>query len=473
MPAPIPLGVNLEDGSPLQVISDEDALLKWSNARAGIPVAERSSEADCVRPEPSTPLPVKGAHLGVVNLEGEQLDNLKRTGWAVLYGPNTSAEIKKQLKPLIDFRAAQVGNDALCKVFDDGNFPYKPGQSVDDWLGQMKVSSSNQVRVSAGVPFYIMIVASPEDISFEFQYRLDVYWGVGRLWLQTPENFGAYAQAVIDSESGKHPPVRRELRMFAPRFGKDAATNMTCDHLVQPLVDLKMGDDYNFEVNVMAGADASRDELMKLYTLPKDRPAIYFPISHGVACVPGSNVQKTTMGAIMAQTWDGVSAPSVNNYLAAQHLLDQKPDLTGTFHVFCLCFGVGWPAVSSYDRTPVAPTPMMAPLPQAILARGGLAVLGHVDRAWSYSYLSGDGSIDRTQEYENIFNRLMKGARAGHVTDAFNARWSVLAGDIAQKQRTPALYSGEEMHDLWVEHDDARDYILHGDPAVKLNLPED
>jgi hypothetical protein len=314
-----------------------------------------------------------------------------------------------------------------------------------------------------------MIIASPEDIPFDFQYQLDVYWGVGRLWLANDEDYGAYARAVIDYESAKQAPASRGLTFFAPRFERDnGATGLFCDGLIEPLRQLGIGADYQFGVNLITGKDATRDRLVELYAAPQSRPSIYFCGSHGLLRTPTSEHLADTMGALLCEVWPGDTAPGKDQYLAARNLPDET-DLRGTVHFLFACYSGGWPAVSSYDGAQLAPAPMVARLPQAILAKGGLSVFAHVDRVWSYSYQAGNG-IDRTQEFEGILTRLMKGARAGHATDAYNIRWNVLAGYIAEQMRNATIPSTEAAHNLWVEHDDARNHVLYGDPAAYLRV---
>lgn len=469
MDNPIPLGVYVEDGSSPAVLSDEEAQWEWSEKRSGAPTLDLKLSKGCTRPplQPTAEEP----HLGASNLEGERLDNLARAGWAVLFGPQTTDDVKNSLADLIAFRRSQVGNENkdLFQIFDTNHFPYKKGQSAEDWLADMGIAVDAQVQTDAGVPFYVMIVASPEDIPFQFQYDLDVYWGVGRLWLEKPEDYVAYGKAVIENETNFEASVRKELRVFAPRFDNDKATQMVCDKLVEPLMQRKMGADYGFRENVMTGKDAKRDALLDLYAQRTDRPAIYFAASHGVLCKSDGKLLSGTMGAILGQDWAAGDTPREASYVASRHVKARNADLRGTFHVLCACYGAGWPVNSSYDGTKVADAASVARLPQTILSRGGLGVLGHIDRAWSYSYVSGAG-INRTAEYESIITRLMGGARAGHVTDAFNMRWNVLAGKIAYLERKQLIESPEQYHNLWVEHDDARGYVLLGDPAARLNV---
>ena len=109
------------------------------------------------------------AHFGMVG--GElNADNLAKAGWAVMFGASIDKSIRTNLSPLIEHRKKQVDNDALFKILD----PPAPKQSAADWLAGFK-TSLNVVDPSKGVPYYVLIVAPPDDVSFEFQYELDLY----------------------------------------------------------------------------------------------------------------------------------------------------------------------------------------------------------------------------------------------------------------------------------------------------------
>ena len=110
-----------------------------------------------------------------------------------------------------------------------------------------------------------------------------------------------------------------------------------------------------------------------------------------------------------------------------------------------------------------------------LLASGALAVVAHIDRAWSYSFQVGRGA-PQVQEFRDVMVRVMKGDRIGACTDQFNLRWAVLSAELAdmlrQQQALPGQVSNAELGNRWVARDDARNYLTLGDPAVRLRIED-
>ena len=124
----------------------------------------------------------------------------------------------------------------------------------------------------------------------------------------------------------------------------------------------------------------------------------------------------------------------------------------------------------------IAPKPMMARLPQALLAHpdgGALAVLAHIDRAWAYSFRS--GSQGQIQGFRDVVGRIMRGERLGMATDQFNIRWAALSTELSEvldQMRVGLQVDPKKLANQWVARDDARNYVLFGDPAVRLRTED-
>jgi hypothetical protein len=404
-------------------------------------------------------------------------EDLTQSGWSVLYGLSASDAIKKELQPLLNHRKECVKDEAFFKVFD-GPTGYQKEKSVKDWL-RKNGATLHPDDPPDKVPFYVLIVASPEDIPFEFQCELDLYYAVGRLWFDTPEEFGCYAKSVIDCESPSSQVVTsRQLSLFCTANDGDHATQDLYATLFDPLVQKKFGTRQKFEPYYATGAAATKDALHKMFTgqAPGGTPALMFTGSHGLLQPLGSKYQAATQGAIVCQDWPGTGAVGQTQCYAAWDL--KQPKVHGMVLFMLACYGGGWPTVDSYQAPGAAPVeiskvPMMAQLPQRLLGceNGALAVIAHVDKAWSYSYHSSDG-IPQSQSFRDVFMKLMNGLRLGNATDQFNLRCAGIGDELLDGleslRKGDGTFSQEQVLNLRVAHEDSRNYVVLGDPAVRL-----
>lgn len=152
--------------------------------------------------------------------------------------------------------------------------------------------------------------------------------------------------------------------------------------------------------------------------------------------------------------------------------------------MFFACYGAGTPKLDQFARQggksvreEIAPAGFVARLPRKMLSHpsgGALAVIGHVERAWGYSFLSPD-STAHTNSFEDTVRELMGRARVGWATESLNLRYADKATELAgvleeeSYEDTPKK-SPYELAGLWTAHNDARSYVILGDPAVQLPL---
>ncbi|MEZ5354331.1 MAG: hypothetical protein R2762_16965 [Bryobacteraceae bacterium] len=465
---PVPLGVHADSGDFEQPI-DRGAMRALRTKGPGGSLSQGIIKAKAESNE---------AHLGIVG--GDMVaEDLAQAGWAVLYGPSVSEAIKQELKPLLEHRKNEVESGEFFKVFED----YQPGQSAAEWLATPPRNATMQVVDPAnGVPFYVLIVASPEEISFEFQYELDLYWGVGRLWFSTPEEFGCYAKSVIDYEKAAEITTSRQLALFGTHQEFDEASKVLYANVFDPWIQGHFGQRQKFALQLFMGADATKDKLRGLWSgeAPGGTPALLFTGSHGLLRAPDSKHLIETQGALLCQDWPGGPAKA-DHYYAARDL-PANTKVHGMIHFLFACYGGGWPRFDTYKRDengdgiPIAPSPMLARLPQALLGRenGALAVLGHVDKAFGYSY-STKGQ-PQNQGFRDVLIKLMNGYRLGNATDQFNFRWAALSTELLKGidslKTGDGRFTQSQVANLWVARDDARNYMLHGDPAVRLRVKD-
>jgi hypothetical protein len=97
-------------------------------------------------------------------------------------------------------------------------------------------------------------------------------------------------------------------------------------------------------------------------------------------------------------------------------------------------------------------------------------VLGHVDRAWSFSFKWPESGA-QLQVFESALGRLLQGYPVGAATEYFNQRYAELFTDLSEEREEirwgvqPDFLS---LSELWTAAQDARSYTVLGDPAVRL-----
>ncbi|NTW99493.1 MAG: hypothetical protein HGB35_06125 [Geobacteraceae bacterium] len=185
-------------------------------------------------------------------------------------------------------------------------------------------------------------------------------------------------------------------------------------------------------------------------------------------------------GALVTAEYDP-DAIKREHYLAGEDLDSiTNTNLDGMIAFLFGCYSAGCPQNDEFifdqnkPRRQIAPFPFIAQLPQRMLIKGALAVMGHVERAWTYSFSGTEvGASSQIQPFQDVLSRLLQGMPAGSATDQFNviqgARSVALTEELNNLEAgmipNPALLSR-----LWMARNDARNYALIGDPAVKLAI---
>ena len=347
-------------------------------------------------------------------------------------------------------------------------------------------ASFNPVSPTMGVPYYLLLVGSPQEIPFEFQYTLDIYWAVGRLHFDDPSGYANYAASVVDYETAAAVFHKRKVAHFATRHDFDRATHLYAKHVAEPLAsgDGKrpaIGQKQGFASQPLIGEDATKTTLTSL--LRGDlggSPALIVSGTHGMVIEPDDPRLPAAQGALVCADWEGYGAIDLDEACFAASDVPSDARVHGLIHFFFACYSTGCPETDTFEKRPgvppkrIAPAPMLARLPQALLAHpggGALATIGHIDRAWSYSFKT--LRAPQLQGFRSVLNPVLSGHRVGHALDQFNVRWAALTTELADRlslgpPATPK--EQDELASLWVARDDARNYIVFGDPAVRLRV---
>src|SRR5262249_49681791 len=155
----------------------------------------------------------------------------------------------------------------------------------------------------------------------------------------------AYVSGVLAAENGDVPPRPRRVAFFAPRHNFDAATQLSADRLVKPLVEGKLAGRVHCQFESIWGKDARREGLAEIFARTEaNTPALLFTASHGVGFPIGHPDQRLQQGALLCQDWAGPNAGAIEraHYLAAADVPDTANVASSALFMFA-CFSGGTP----------------------------------------------------------------------------------------------------------------------------------
>ncbi len=418
------------------------------------------------------------AHFAVK--EGVDPTKLNQTGWGVIFPYNADPKIIEALKPLLDWRKSQAGKYYKEYSGPEG-YRYKADgsmyESKNDWL----------TRHGAGpgpadpekVPYYLLIVGDPDTIPYRFQYQVDVQYGVGRVHFDKPEDYWNYANSVVQAEKTKSTLAKRAA-FFAVANLDDPATNMSHDQLVLPLADSLSKSAAGWKIEKIAKEKATKASLANV--LGKNTPALLFSASHGMGFPNGHELQLSDQGGLLCQDWAGPKGwrkPIPKDFYFAASDVPDDANVFGLVAFAFACYGAGTPKLDEFakqafkSRGEIAPRSFLAGLPKRLLAHpkgGALAVIGHVERAWGYSFSWGKAGR-QLAVFESTLTRLFEGHPIGSALEYFNQRYAELSSDLSSELEEIEFGkkpNAAELAGMWTANNDARNFIVIGDPAVRL-----
>jgi hypothetical protein len=403
-------------------------------------------------------------------MEGEDARDLAQTGWGVIFAfedPKVP-QIRKKLTQLLEYRKQQAN-----KCY--GEYEYRASDSKDRFLKRLGVGNSNVVNPSK-VPYYLLIVGDPEKIPYSFQYELDVAYAVGRIYFEDPEDYERYACNVVAAEIGKMSRPRRAV-FFSVHNPRDEVTKLSTEELICPLSKWIKEDKAikDWEVQTFLKDNAKKEQLKKLLG-GSETPSFLFTASHGMGFDKEHKLQLSHQGALLCQDWPGPGTPPIkdkNFYFSADDVGDNA-QLQGLIAFHFACYSVGTPEIDSLaapsNGASIALKPFVARLPQRLLSRGALAVIGHVDRVLKSSFLESYG-IKQLEPFQDTLRRLMNGHPVGSAVESFNEHYSAIASNLVMKIENP-LTDKLELSESWLSYRNARSYAILGDPAVRLAVAD-
>jgi hypothetical protein len=412
-------------------------------------------------------------------MDVDHLDDPREARWGVVLAEGEDPAVRQALQPLIDLRASQMGSEP--KMFE-----VDPETTASDFLRHNGVERG--VGVVRNVPYYLLIAADPRTISFRFQMELNTEYATGRLHFDSPDGYHAYASHLREYETGPSTPNRREAVFWAPEREVDPATSKSAPLLVQPLYD-RLDPSFNFGKRLFrgdgdsAGAGPATKESLRSVLSGPELPAFLFTASHGMGYRTPHPDQPEQQGALMCQEYVWNTEIDPGQWYGAGDLAQAGTDLRGLVQFAFACFGAGTPEHDDYapPDTPaavIADRPFVAALPRAMLSRGALAFISHVDMAWGYSFMATQpfvppGALTPQEAFRRALDRILRGKPVAHaMRDQYDRGLNLsssLLETIAYKHRNHPVAPAELVR-MWTERNDARAYLLIGDPAARLRV---
>jgi hypothetical protein len=292
---------------------------------------------------------------------------------------------------------------------------------------------------------------------------------------------------VVDAEARGIVPTPKAA-FFGPANPGDTSTGLSSKHLVQPLYDRLSRRVSGWQFDAILRDGATRTRLLEVMG-GDETPDLLFVACHGIEYGKDDPEERQVLhqGGLLCQEWQGPDQQGPvprDAYLAGEDLGADR-NMTGMIAFMFACYSAGTPRFDEFykrdfeetGRT-IAERPFVAALPKAMLklsGGGALAVVGHVERAWSSSFLD-DENNEQVLVFESALEYLLKGYRVGSAMEFFNGRYAALSTELT------AAFSyrggrGEvdpyELASMWTANNDARGYIVIGDPAVRLAVKED
>jgi hypothetical protein len=433
--------------------------------------------------------------------DGADANSLPAQRWALLVpeGPD-GKRLLALIEPLRKVRQEEQGG-APVKIYE------APSQmTVEEAREWVKTKFWGEPIVDKDLPRYVLILGDLHQVPLVLQQAIPSNHYVGRLAFPDDAGYGAYVAKVLRWKRQPAPESKARSLFFSSQDGSVPIT-IGYRQLVTPAIEgCKEGQLYgNFPEHELAVVDnplgGGANQLLAAAAMPK--PTVLFSLSHGLGGPRGGwdswERQRRLQGAMSLGDGQRLFADDLKG----------KTFLPGGIWFFFACFGAGTPSESEYyhwfaklkeagqysalledvicSLPRKSEKPFIAALPQTVLANpeGPLAVIGHVDLAWTYGFQD-----EYTRPHPSRFIRalryLVRGNRVGLGIGALSNAMAQASVDLAmvssrmtadevrrQKAGAPA-HTNEadlaQLASLSLVRQDLAQYMLLGDPAVQLPL---
>ena len=427
-------------------------------------------------------------------------NDLSLQRWAVIAPEGREGDrMLEAVQPLVALREDEQGAPALVLRVPPGMDAKRSADFRRDVYWSEDLAEEER-------PLYLMMLGDLHQTSVELQHALANDALTGRIHFADGAGetdlagFAAYADKVVRYAQSGTPEASPDLLFYVAPDGS-AATVTGKDRLVRPSLATSTEAHARGSLPAASVREISAASVDELLTAGGGaRPSVLLSVSHGLGAPRrGWRTEE--------QQWRRQGALVIDHeeILDAERLQGQ-PFLPGGMWFYLACLGAGTPAASVYHawlselaqedryggnleavlRSLPAPgqRPFVAALPQAALANpaGPLAVIGHVDLAWTYGF-SGAKNLSESKK-SRIYRPLevlVRGSRAGLALEALMELYRGANDELSQSYQQEADARAQGRADptdragrahLWMLRNDLRGYVLLGDPAARLPLQQ-
>jgi hypothetical protein len=473
----------------------QDLQLLLSHADDGAPVLDDGLAFEAAARVEKDP---QRAELEAFRRDGGDQHSLPEQRWGLLAPEGAAGDrLLEILAPLRKAREEQQGGAAMV-------YRAPPGLSDEDAAAWWSEVYLDEAIPDEDRPRYLLILGDADGISWQMQQRLAADTFIGRLCAPNDAGYEAYIAKIIASERAAPSKATRAL-YYTVRDGTPATT-VGYKGLMAPTVARSREGQASGAFEAGAVEELGADDAVSLEAFLsaaalRESPTLLFSVSHG------AGTPRAGWGSVEERLrLQGAMSFGGGVRLTAEEVA-ARPFLPGGAWFYFACYGAGTPSESAYHHwlaqlrdlglfgrnidsvlqsLPAAgEKPFVAALPQAALANpdGPLAVVGHVDLAWSFSFQDvGTTNKFRPARFQDIFRTIVAGKRIGaacaQIQRFFNMANADLTAMYNQDARMKAK-GGPVEEDrarqirkatAWMLRQDLSAYVLLGDPAAYLNI---
>ncbi|OFX26955.1 MAG: hypothetical protein A2Z07_10270 [Armatimonadetes bacterium RBG_16_67_12] len=395
-------------------------------------------------------------------------------GYGVISSPAGAALLDGPLAPLVALRQVKPEHRL---AFD---FSQMGIAGLSDWI-------DDEITFKDG-PDYWLLVGNPVEMPFDLQWMLDAGKATGRIEFASDAEYAAYADRIVRAEqaltaSAGPPPVF----FWSPQH--DKMTRLSNWYMCDPLVKKLRSD--GLAVTYREESDATVEAFWTMASGWGPRGGLVYTASHGAAVSKSHPDQAALQGCL--QDVDG-------QYITGAGVTKVASAFTNSVVFNFACYSGGTPSHSDFnhwvpqyrmDRY-IPDRAFISALHRELLAHpaGPLVAIGHVEPAWAYGFTNPNDANDvvrdpkldadwgeRMRPFRTFVDRIAGGGTVGYAMEMFGYLYDRLGNQIAGRinrflrdgQTTTDL--GEELRRMaiqWVSRNDYQNYVVFGDPAVRV-----